>query len=236
MKLVAWNCQMTFRNKFEALNYFNADIWVIPESESPDQLALLKKRIPASSHCWVGKNEHKGLSVFTKADWKAEILDWHNQDYRFVVPLAVSSPKRTFTLIAVWTQEVKPQKDSYVVQANRALEEYGDWLSEDTILIGDFNSNKIWDNQKRESNHTDLVESLGRRGFRSVYHGVKGEDQGEETDPTIYWRRKLEDPYHVDHAFLHECVLSSVRNFEVGKADDWLGLSDHMPLILDVEI
>lgn len=38
MKIISWNCNGGFRNKFQALEKFNADIWIIQESESPDYL------------------------------------------------------------------------------------------------------------------------------------------------------------------------------------------------------
>ena len=83
------------------------------------------------------------------------------------------------------------------------------------------------------------VEILEKMGLVSVYHEQRGERQGEETIPTIYWRdRKRDGPtYHIDYIFLPRSWLPAVNDFSIGSFDDWCatGLSDHVPLILDVD-
>jgi exonuclease III len=235
MKIVTWNCQMAFRKKFEALDVFDADVIVVPESESPEKLKQYGVTIPNDDHIWHGRHPTKGLSVFTRNGYRARLLDCHIDAHQFVLPIQVEGAGRPFNLIAAWTQETMPKKDSYVVQANRALQAYEHLIESDTIILGDFNSNKVWDGDKKESNHTDMVNWLEHRGMRSVYHEKTGEAQGEEQSPTIYWRRKIETPYHVDYVFAHQSALPRIGEFEVGKADDWLGKSDHMPIIFEVD-
>ena len=45
MKIVSWNCRGGFRNKIERIISLNADIYVIQESENPDNYPKLKNRI-----------------------------------------------------------------------------------------------------------------------------------------------------------------------------------------------
>lgn len=64
MKLLGWNCNGAFRRKYQALENFNADIWVVPESESPVYLLRHKSPLSSAQQLWCGQNQSKGLSVF----------------------------------------------------------------------------------------------------------------------------------------------------------------------------
>ncbi|MDQ6878378.1 MAG: hypothetical protein M3082_11960 [Candidatus Dormibacteraeota bacterium] len=43
-------------------------------------------------------------------------------------------------------------------------------------------------------------------------------------------------PYLVDHAFVPEVWLSFVRSFELGDPDQWLQSSDHVPLVMELDV
>jgi endonuclease/exonuclease/phosphatase family metal-dependent hydrolase len=47
-------------------------------------------------------------------------------------------------------------------------------------------------------------------------------------------QRKREKPYHLDYCFLSRDLLERVTDVRVGEYEDWIGLSDHMPLIVDL--
>jgi len=105
-----------------------------------------------------------------------------------------------------------------------------------TLLIGDFNSNKIWDYKDRVGSHSDVVNKLYENNIHSVYHKMNNEEQGKETQPTFYLQRKLEKPYHIDYVFCSNNLLDLIKKIEVGKASDWLGISDHMPIIVELDL
>ena len=48
MKLISWNCNRAFRQKYFCLESYCADIIVAPESESPQKLAKFRSCIPES--------------------------------------------------------------------------------------------------------------------------------------------------------------------------------------------
>ena len=51
------------------------------------------------------------------------------------------------------------------------------------LLIGDFNSNTIWDRKCRESNHSNVVKLLEEKGILSTYHLYHKQIQGKEQHP-----------------------------------------------------
>lgn len=236
MKLVSWNCNGAFRNKFELLERYEPDIMIIPESENEEELARHKVKIPACQHIWIGKRSYKGMSIFMRNGWKARIADFYDERFQCIVPLEVSCRRTKFLLIAVWTKYIGLHSKSYVVQAFRALQAYKNYLREDTVIIGDFNSNKIWDNLfRKDHNHSSLVRFLKTQSFFSIYHRQSGEEQGEETVPTIYLYRRRERGYHIDYAFIHSNNFTHVKKFFIGGYDEWGASSDHMPVFLEME-
>ena len=76
--------------------------------------------------------------------------------------------------------------------------------------------------------------------FASGYHVGRGEFHGKETLATLYRRDcKADGPkYHVEYCFMPLEWCSRLREIEVGAFDAWVGkgLSDHVPLIFDIDI
>jgi len=103
------------------------------------------------------------------------------------------------------------------------------------IVIGDFNSNTIWDRFHRERSHSELVEKLGRLRLVSVYHTLRDEIQGQEVTPTQFMYRNLAKSYHLDFAFVSK-VISRSCELIIGEPSEWIYKSDHMPLILTVSL
>jgi len=55
----------------------------------------------------------------------------------------------------------------------------------------------------------------------------------------VYWRdRTINGPrYHIDYYFIPDEWIKSILNVTVGDFEDWVGrgLSDHVPLIVDID-
>jgi len=219
---------MAFRRKYQAVLELDPDILVIPESESPAFLRAKKAEMPWPNHIWFGDNPAKGLSVISKKKFSLKLKETHNTDFRFVLPVKVAHGSESFELFAVWTQGEKQLSKAYVTHIANAVDFYLPNLKPDTIILGDFNSSSVF--KQNGAKHVKLIETLDKTGFQSLYHRQNGQEHGDETDPTFYLHRHLNKPYHLDYIMCHETKLGWIS---VGNINDFIGLSDHMPLIAD---
>lgn len=234
MKIVSWNCNCAFRNKYQHLP--PADVLIVQESESPEFLQKHSVCLPFLRHLWVGKRAHKGLSIFCNAGTDVKIADFYNEAFEFVVPVEVQRKGRRFILWAVWTQaEGNDCYNGYVVTLTKAMIYYEKYLREDSLIIGDFNSNARWNEHfKREFNHDSLVAFLEKNKFFSLYHRLAGCTHGAEQEATIFMYRDEKRPYYIDYVFAHEKALAQRPLFRIGAYKDWSSYSDHMPLFVEI--
>ncbi|MEN9538973.1 MAG: hypothetical protein RLZZ126_1208 [Pseudomonadota bacterium] len=103
----------------------------------------------------------------------------------------------------------------------------------ETLILGDLNSNVIWDKPDRWWNHSDVVEELHDAGLKSIYHHQTNEREGKETVPTFFLQRNEQKAYHIDYAFASDDCLTRC-SISIGDKSKWLHLSDHMPLCVDI--
>jgi hypothetical protein len=47
--------------------------------------------------------------------------------------------------------------------------------------------------------------------------------------------RKTEKPYHIDYFFASDLIIKDGFEIKVGKAENWIDLSDHVPLTLELQ-
>lgn len=234
MKIITWNCNMAFRKKASFILDHKPDILIVPECEHPDKL-LFSDNIPEPTDIlWFGKNRNKGLAVFSFGDYRFKVLENHNQDLKMIIPIAVTGKKFTFTLFAIWANNPADKDGAYIEQVWKAIQYYdGLLLNTNTILIGDFNSNKIWDKKGRISNHENIVNLLEKKGIFSTYHLHHKQIQGLEADPTLFMYRHKNKPYHIDYCFVSEDMLIKLESVVVGDYEFWAKYSDHMPVIVN---
>ncbi|MCE4565293.1 endonuclease/exonuclease/phosphatase family protein [Maribellus sp. CM-23] len=231
MKIVTWNCNGAFRNKFENIIDYNADIYIIQECENPIESQHKKYKEWACNYHWIGDSKNRGLAIFARPDIDLKKLDWSNK-YRdhYVKHFLPCTVNNEFDLLAVWTHQNNSPNFGYIGQLWKYLQINKNNLNH-TIIAGDFNSNKIWDQWDRWWNHSDVVEELDGIGIESLYHKFMDEQQGEETSHTLYFQRKLEKTYHIDYIFGSQEFCKRLKCLEVGQVDKWLAISDHMPLV-----
>ena len=233
---------MALHRKIDALLRLRPDIAVISECAMPERLrANGADRWLEGEPVWVGENPHKGLAVLTFNGYSARLYQPHHRTLRHIAPVHIAGPV-SFNLLAVWAQNASGgvTRKHQLGPLRRALAKYTpDFLADPSVVAGDLNNNAIWDKPGWRANHMAKVAIMEKLGLVSAYHARTGELNGEETEPTHYWRdRKKDGPtYHIDYIFLPEAWLGAVSDFQVGTFEDWCGsgLSDHVPLVLDVE-
>ncbi len=105
-----------------------------------------------------------------------------------------------------------------------------------SIIIGDFNSNSIWDQWDRWWNHSDVVNDLSKMNIKSLYHCYFNEEQGKESQPTFFLQRNRAKPYHIDYIFASKEFEKGMTNFEVADIEKWINFSDHLPVVCELNI
>ena len=149
-----------------------------------------------------------------------------------IIPIEVSGGSIDFTLFAIWANNPDDPDGQYVTQTWKAMHHYEDLLiQKSSILIGDFNSNTIWDRKRRAGNHSNLVKKLEEKGIFSTYHAFYHQIQGAEAHPTHYLYRHRDKPYHLDYCFVSADLLATLQSVEIGDYDHWTAYSDHVPVM-----
>jgi exonuclease III len=228
---------MAFRKKADFILIQKPDILIVPECEHPEKLKF-NSEIPLPTDIfWHGTNPNKGLGVFSYSNYKFTLLDSHNPDIKNILPLSVTGGEIDFTLFAIWANNPLDKDGKYITQIWKALHYYDNLLLDNkTILMGDFNSNTIWDKAYREGNHSTVVDKLAAKKIFSTYHKFYGHSQGEEKHPTLFMYRHQNKPYHIDYCFASTDFIEKLRNVEVGAYNDWTQYSDHKPLAVTFEM
>lgn len=224
---------MAFRKKAGFILAHQPDILIVPECEHPDKL-LFPVGIPKPTDTlWFGKNQHKGLGIFSYGNYRFKLIKKHNENFKMIIPVSVTGGPFDFNLFAIWAYNPNDADGHYITQIWKAINYYDKLLTRKTsLLIGDFNSNTIWDRKYRTSNHSHVVKLLQEKGIVSTYHLHHKQTQGTEEHPTLYMYRHKDKPYHIDYCFVSADMAENLKSVEVGDYDYWIKYSDHVPLIV----
>lgn len=223
MRIVSWNCNGKFREKHKFISHLQADIYVIQECENPAEVKYQWDTNFLTEYIWTGEKRSRGLGVFFSPESNIRENVWPKYILRNFISVNVGNK---FDLIGVWA--CKPYIEEYCIYQSIQYDRF----NKKTILIGDFNSNAIWDKQHGSRNHSSVVKLLKKKGLDSAYHLVNQENQGEETQPTFYLYRSSERGYHIDYCFLDPLRLT---NFKLLDKTSWLKYSDHIPMVIDIK-
>ena len=233
MKIITWNCNMAFRKKWNSMLKFNPDIIVIQECENECKYQQIQKIPGYNEFIWIGDNLNKGIGIISFNNYHIEISQNYSEEYKYVVPVKVTGESE-FNLFAIWAMpHEKIRLKGYVGQIWDAVKFYELELNSKSILVGDWNSNVKWDHERPNGNHSSIVNLLDEFNIVSIYHTIKLEKQGEEREPTLYLLKNEKKPFHIDYCFASKTMISKKTTINVGKYDNWIQVSDHMPLIID---
>lgn len=213
---------MAFYKKRHLFDKLLPDIAIIQE--------VSKKDIDGGDYpfaAWVGSNPNKGLGVigFRQASYRMTEpgdpgLPWH-------LPFSVDG----LNIIALWAHQFDRDL-KYVRVTHKIVDRHVGFLGTGrAMIVGDFNSNTVWDSEHRGRNHSMLVEKLAGIGLDSIYHRQHQVPQGSEEARTFFHNWNPDLGHHIDYAFMSSGMEAKVA---IGEHADWLAHSDHMPLIIDL--
>jgi exonuclease III len=249
IKIVTWNCNGALRKKLNKLGTLDADVYIIQECEDPAK-STLSCREWAGDYLWVGSSKNKGIGVFPKKGNIVSPLNWHGSfspdginkihsasqwstsDLKLFLPFILNNQ---YTLLGVWTKSNDTETFGYIGQLWKYIQIHHKELSnKNTLIIGDFNSNAIWDKPDRWWSHSGVVKELELLNFKSVYHTQYSELHGYESKPSFYLQKNLAKPYHIDYAFVSTDLLR-LSTLKIGEFHNWIEFSDHMPIELVID-
>lgn len=227
MRLVTWNCcRGSLLRKIPLLDEFAPDVVVMQECAKP---------LTETEQClWFGDNPRQGVAIKAYGQYRLRAFPASADVPRYVIPVEVLGPTH-FLLIAVWAMPNPGYR--YVEGVLRAVEIYRSLFTQhQTVIIGDFNSNSIWDSSHRAGySHGALVKLLSELGLVSGYHHFYNEAHGRETRPTFYLRWNQQHPYHLDYCFIPQLWAPTVSRVAVGSYQAWKQHSDHRPLLVELD-
>lgn len=237
MKIVTWNCNGAFRNKFQHISHLEADILIIQECENPESISKNNENYHqfAKNALWCGSSNKKGLGVFANKEIVLNKLEWNHlwrgRSLQWFLPFRINDKQ---TILAVWNHHAKAKAFKYIgqfwlfIQNNR--QEF-----KNLIIAGDFNSNSIWDAWDRWWNHSDCIKELKENNIESVYHTVFNIEQGAEKHNTFFLHRDQNKGSHIDYIFGDRGFINKTKTFNIFDYNDWKEYSDHVPVVWEFE-
>lgn len=227
---MTWNCNGALRKKWQQLTALRADVYVVQECEDPAQTKDPAYKSWCANHLWAGNNKNKGIGVFTHRELSLQAAHLDFAPLELFLPCTIDND---WPLLATWTKQANSPNFGYIGQLWKFLQAHKRFLTNPrAMLVGDLNSNVIWDEWDRWWNHSDVVRELAEIGLESCYHRHFSETQGKESQPTFFLHRNVEKSYHIDYGFTGP--EWAVKHVEVGAASDWLTESDHLPMVFDL--
>jgi len=237
MKIITWNCCGNINQKYKYISEFNSDVLVIPESG-------INQEIDKYEHNhWEGLSDSKGIGIYSKYEIKViadiKINKYNNIRLDEFIPFITNNQ----LLIAVWTKGDRNSVLDYIGQLYFYLEMNKDFLDQKPIILGDFNSNTKWDDQKYDAwwKHSDLVKMLTEKGIYSIYHKRNNIDHGKEIENTSYHLFNKLKPNHIDYIFapidyINRTITFKIKPWnEIKDSETEKYSSDHCPIFWEYE-
>jgi exonuclease III len=235
MKIVAWNCNGAFRHKVHHVLALSPDIIVVPECEQMSKWGKKLEQLTNLKPYWFG-DSGRGVGVFVHSASYVEQYVGYDPTIQYCIPLHIDGPQK-FNLLAVWTKVHSDPKMSYIGQLYLAVQHYQEFLrARDTLVVGDFNANAIWDRPFPYHNLVHVAKQLDEAGLTSYYHHSTGENFGQESRNTFFMHKNPTQGYHIDYCFGPTRWLRKLKSFTVADFSSWVSLSDHCPIVIEVDL
>jgi exonuclease III len=234
MRLVTWNCRIGgFRKKAKHVAPLRPDVLAVQEVEPIDDAAFFAGECQPTFRDRLGDPAfpRRAIGVFSYTDTKLQAVDVSEPMYSFR-RYEAHHGGLSFNVVAVWPWQTRSSKTAYR-QAHEGLSRYAAWIRErPTVILGDFNANASF----KGNNWRELLDLLQPLGLASAYHRYFGEQPGKEEKPTHFHKGKQTSSFHLDYCFLPEVWVQHIKKVDVGAYTDWHTVSDHAPLVVDLDL
>lgn len=233
MRFITWNCCVGgFRNKAKYVAELRPDALAVQEVTHRDEVLIFPDDPqPTFARRAASRPNARGIGLYSYTDTKLAQLDVLDSNYGFIRHEARCG-ELEFQVVAVWTYPAEPRTRNYR-QVIEGIETHADWIREHpTVIMGDFNDNGSF----RKTSIPELLDLLRPLGLVSAYHTKYAEGFGQETRPTHYYKKRQDAPFHLDYVFLPASWAQRITTVEVGTYEDWHRMSDHVPVIVDVDL
>jgi len=229
---------MSFHAKAGRLAALRPDLAVVPECACPEVLLRRAPELEFASYAWAGASSRKGLAVFSIGDWRLATDRAADSRSATALPVRVTGPA-SFRLLAVWALPRRSRRASGASPEPlaRAIARLAPFLDDrPAIVAGDFNSALVSRRPGGSVRPSRLVGRLADLGFVSAYHRARRVEHGAEREATLFLNRRLARGRHTDHVFVDQEIAAGLRSVTVGRGERWVALSDHAPVIVDVDV
>ncbi len=138
-----------------------------------------------------------------------------------------------FQVVVLWTWPTHdPDRSLHYRQAIDGAVRFRDWLSAaPTIVLGDFNDNASF----KTTAVPELADKMAAVGLVSAYHFWTGEEFGTRPyTPTSITAERTSAFTSITASCRRRAPF--IASVQVGDHPRWGALSDHMPLIVDLDM
>jgi hypothetical protein len=234
VRLATWNCCSGGARKVDVLESNGVDVAVLCEAPlvNPRQTGQLLG--PELHWRSTGDYASKGLAV-VGIGTPIRPLEQRAEQGQWTVAAQIADGP---SVLGLWSRPPQQGVTGYGTQVIASLAAYADQLAAgDMIMAGDFNIGHSVGSGSGNDDSAAARSHWEKLGMVSVYHTFFDESFGAATRSTYFHRRKAAAGWHIDYVLIHRNQLSQVKNLQVGTYRDWVasGLSDHVPLIVDLD-
>jgi exonuclease III len=232
LRIATWNCNHgAIDDRYALLKKIKPHLAIIQEIQD-------LKRKNDEHFIWIPSRltDKKGVAIISSEGLSMSLIPPSIELPEIFIPVIITG-RITFNLLAVWTLDKKDYTGSF----EPILSAYRNFLSQPSIIIGDFNSTPKGERENKKFNHNRLVERLGSEyNLVSAYHTKNNSLHGREKDQTFFMHGHPDKPFHIDYCFVPKSW--TIECAKIGSYDNWCNeekidkdkISDHCPLIVDL--
>lgn len=235
MRIVTWNmgCNIpasTYRKHHD-------EAWTYLLDELRPDIALVQEAVVAKMQA--ARDFKVTLcELASKYDAGTAVLLRNNMEASEAPKISVSSATYVATVrvgtsagaMQVASVHVYPGKEQHADLA-RLVELIGSTLADQPLVIGgDFNAARHFDTVYGGKKYGRFFEAMGSAGFHDAHWGLHAREVQS------FWGKKAKELYQDDHFFISKTWASRVLSCEVKDNEIVRRVSDHGPVVLELDV